>query len=175
MFSKLEKLGAEAILDTVRGLEAGSIVPEKQGQTTTAYAKMLRKEMGNLDFTRDAASLLRLIRGLDPWPGTFTYLHGKLLKIKQATEGGEASGKVPGEILAADSRGIFVQTGAGALCITALQPEGKKAMATGSAAPRCSRETAYSAVGTQRTRDKTERRVSCTATTDWIGLTFWYS
>lgn len=129
LFSKLEKLGAEAILDTVKGLEAGSIVPEKQGETTTAYAKMLRKEMGNLDFTRDAASLLRLIRGLDPWPGTFTYLHGKLLKIKQATDGGEASGKVPGEILAADSRGIFVQTGAGALCITALQPEGKKAMA----------------------------------------------
>ena len=128
LFARLEQLGAEAILDTVQGLQDGSITPKKQGETTTVYAKMLRKEMGNLDFSRDAESLLRLIRGLDPWPGTFSYLHGKLLKIKKAVDGGAASGAVPGEILAADERGIFVQTGEGALCVTELQPEGKKVM-----------------------------------------------
>ena len=129
LFAKLELLGAEAILDTVKGLETGSIVPEKQGETTTAYAKMLRKEMGNLDFSRDAAYILRLIRGLDPWPGTFSYLNGKMIKIRKAEHGGDSAGHVPGEVLAADESGLLVQTGDGALRITELQPEGKKAMA----------------------------------------------
>ena len=129
LFAKLEVLGAEAILDTVKGLESGSIVPEKQGETTTAYAKMLRKEMGNLDFSRDAAYILRLIRGLDPWPGTFSYLKGKMIKIRKAEHGGDSAGHKPGEVLAADERGLLVQTGDGALRITELQPEGKKPMA----------------------------------------------
>lgn len=129
LFAKLEVLGAEAILDTVKGLESGSIVPEKQGETTTAYAKMLRKEMGNLDFSRDAAYILRLIRGLDPWPGTFSYLKGKMIKIRKAEHGGDSAGHKPGVVLAADERGLLVQTGDGALRITELQPEGKKPMA----------------------------------------------
>ncbi len=129
LFAKLEVLGAEAILDTVKGLESGSIVPEKQGETTTAYAKMLRKEMGNLDFSQDAAYILRLIRGLDPWPGTFSYLKGKMIKIRKAEHGGDSAGHKPGEVLAADERGLLVQTGDGALRITELQPEGKKPMA----------------------------------------------
>ena len=129
LFAKLEVLGAEAILDTVKGLESGSIVPEKQGETTTAYAKMLRKEMGNLDFSQDAAYILRLIRGLDPWPGTFSYLKGKMIKIRKAEHGGDSAGHKPGEVLEADERGLLVQTGDGALRITELQPEGKKPMA----------------------------------------------
>ena len=99
LFAKLEVLGAEAILDTVKGLESGSIVPEKQGETTTAYAKMLRKEMG------------------------------KMIKIRKAEHGGDSAGHKPGEVLAADGRGLLVQTGDGALRITELQPEGKKPMA----------------------------------------------
>ena len=129
LFAKLEVLGAEAILDTVKGLDSGSIVPETQGETTTAYAKMLRKEMGNLDFSQDAACILRLIRGLDPWPGTFSYLKGKMIKIRKAEHGGDSAGHKPGEVLAADERGLLVQTGDGALRITELQPEGKKPMA----------------------------------------------
>ena len=90
---------------------------------------MLRKEMGNLDFSKDAAYILRLIRGLDPWPGTFSYLKGKMIKIRKAEHGGDSVGHKPGEVLAADERGLLVQTGDGALRITELQPEGKKPMA----------------------------------------------
>ena len=74
LFDKLAALGSEAILDTVKGLEDGSIVPVKQEETTTPYAAMLTKEMGLTDWSKDAETLERLIRGLDPWPGVYSYL-----------------------------------------------------------------------------------------------------
>ena len=129
LFDKLAALGSEAILDTVKGLEDGSIVPVKQEETTTPYAAMLTKEMGLADWSKDAETLERLIRGLDPWPGVYSYLDGKMLKLWKAEvlpEGG--SDAAPGTILSVKN-GLAVQTGKGALRITELQPEGKKRMA----------------------------------------------
>ncbi|MBO6106690.1 MAG: methionyl-tRNA formyltransferase [Stomatobaculum sp.] len=129
LFDRLAALGSEAILDTVKGLEDGSIVPVKQEETTTPYAAMLTKEMGLADWSKDAETLERLIRGLDPWPGVYSYLDGKMLKLWKAEilpEGG--SDAAPGTILSVKN-GLAVQTGKGALRITELQPEGKKRMA----------------------------------------------
>ena len=129
LFDKLAALGSEAILDTVKGLEDGSIVPVKQEETTTPYAAMLTKEMGLADWSKDAETLERLIRGLDPWPGVYSYLDGKMLKLWKAEvlpEGG--SDAAPGTILSVKN-GLAVQTGKGALLVTELQPEGKKRMA----------------------------------------------
>ena len=66
LFDKLMVLGAEAILETLEGLENGSITPEKQGESPTDYAKMLTKAMGLIDFTRTAAELDCFIRGMNP-------------------------------------------------------------------------------------------------------------
>ena len=115
LFDKLAALGSEAILDTVKGLEDGSIVPVKQEETTTPYAAMLTKEMGLADWSKDAETLERLIRGLDPWPGVYSYLDGKMLKLWKAEvlpEGG--SDAAPGTILSVKN-GLAVQTGKGAL------------------------------------------------------------
>ena len=129
LFDRLAALGAEAILDTVRGIEDGSIVPVPQGETATPYAAMLTKEDGLADWTKDAETLERLIRGLDPWPGVYSFLDGKMLKLWKAEvlpgSGGEAA---PGAVLSV-KHGLDVQTGKGVLRITELQPEGKKRMA----------------------------------------------
>lgn len=65
-------------------MEKGTILPEKQGESPTAYAKMLKKEMGLIDWTKSAEELERLVRGLNPWPSAYSHLNGKTLKIWQA-------------------------------------------------------------------------------------------
>ena len=102
---------------------------KKQEETTTPYAAMLTKEMGLADWSKDAETLERLIRGLDPWPGVYSYLDGKMLKLWKAEVLPEDEGcAAPGTILSVKN-GLAVQTGKGALLITELQPEGKKRMA----------------------------------------------
>ena len=81
LHDKLMVLGGEAITEALPLLEAGKLVPEKQDDTKTCYAALITKEMGKLDFTKTAAELDRLIRGLTPWPSAYTHYHGKLLKI----------------------------------------------------------------------------------------------
>ena len=84
LFDKLMALGAETLLETLEGLEKGSITPEKQGDSPTDYAKMLTKEMGLIDFSRTASELDCFVRGMNPWPSAYTTLGGKTLKIWRA-------------------------------------------------------------------------------------------
>lgn len=136
---KLSSLGADAVLDTIRGLEENEIRPVPQGAPTTPYASMLTKELGNLDWKRPAEELWRLIRGLDPWPAGYSFLNGKMLKLWRTHVTGEAEAEAlgtdaskaePGSILLASGRNLAVMTGDGVLWIDELQPEGKKRMET---------------------------------------------
>ena len=84
LFEKLSTLGAELLIDTLQGLEAGSIKPVKQNDEESSYVKMLTKSMGHIDFSKSADEIERLIRGLNSWPSAYTYIHGKMLKIWDA-------------------------------------------------------------------------------------------
>ena len=84
LFDKLSGIGASACVEALEKLEKGELTPVKQGESPTAYAKMLTKEMGKIDFSRPAAELERLVRGLNPWPSAYTKLGGKTLKIWEA-------------------------------------------------------------------------------------------
>ncbi len=127
LFEKLASLGGKMILSTLKGLEDGSIIPRAQGEMTTPYAKMLTKAMGEIDWSMDAASIERLVRGLNPWPSAYTYVNGKTLKIwKARVEAGEA-GNEPGQVRVTKDR-LLVETGNGVLSILELQLEGKKRM-----------------------------------------------
>ena len=112
LFEKLASLGGKMILSTLKGLEDGSIIPRAQGEMTTPYAKMLTKAMGEIDWSMDAASIERLVRGLNPWPSAYTYVDGKTLKIwKARVEAGEA-GNEPGQVRVTKDR--LVHSGASA-------------------------------------------------------------
>ncbi len=133
LFDKLSSVGAELLLETLEGLEKGSITPQKQGETTTPYAAMLTKEQGKIDWTQDAETIERLIRGLNPWPSAYTSLNGKTLKLWAAdAENGvsQESGAQPGTVsVSAAKDALRVSTGKGTLVIRELQLEGKKRMA----------------------------------------------
>ena len=129
LFDKLMALGAETILETLDELEKGSLTPIKQGESPTAYAKMLTKAMGLIDFTRPAKELDCFVRGMDPWPSAYTRLSGKTLKLwkVRAVEG---SGKA-GSVIGIGKESFIVACGEGAIEVLEVQLEGKKRMSAG--------------------------------------------
>ena len=131
LFDKLSKAGADLLLETLDALENGTVTPQKQGESPTAYAKMLTKDMGAIDWNRPAKELERLIRGLNPWPSAYTKLNGKTLKIWAADVCGQTGEKAqPGTVLKAEKDEFLIQTGEKILSVKELQLEGKKRMDT---------------------------------------------
>ena len=129
LFDKLMALGAETILETLDELENGNLTPIKQGESPTAYAKMLTKAMGLIDFTRPAKELDCFVRGMNPWPSAYTLLSGKTLKLwkVRAVEG---SGKA-GSVIDIGKESFTIACGEGAIEVLEVQLEGKKRMSAG--------------------------------------------
>ena len=129
LFVKLMVLGAETILETLDELEKGSLTPTKQGESPTAYAKMLTKAMGLIDFTKSAKELDCFVRGMDPWPSAYTLLAGKTLKLwkVRAVDG---SGKA-GSVIEIGKESFTIACGEGAIEVLEVQLEGKKRMSAG--------------------------------------------
>lgn len=137
LFDRLAKEGAALLISTLKKLEQGTAIRTKQDEAQSSHAKMLTKEMGNIDFTQNAIVLERLIRGLNPWPSAYTGLKDKTLKVyeaevleEEAVIGMNAETTVPGTVIAVDKKSFTVRCGMGALRILNLQLEGKKRMDT---------------------------------------------
>lgn len=131
LFDKLSHLGGPVLLRTLSLLREGNITPVPQNHDEATYAPMLTKEMGNIDWQKDAIEIERLIRGLNPWPSAYTFLADKMLKIWKAKVVSSDSKEQPGTIIdVIKDQGIVVKCGKDALLITNLQLEGKKAMDT---------------------------------------------
>lgn len=131
LYEKLSVLGAELLSDTLPSIEDGTAVRTPQKEEDSCYAPMLRRENGNLDWTRPAAELERMVRGLCSWPGSYSFFRGKMLKIWKSTvleERGEDPKAAPGTVLRAEKGVIAVQCGEGVLGLTEIQAEGKKRM-----------------------------------------------
>lgn len=127
---KLSVVGAQLLIKTLDGLEAGTITPVKQ-EGDTCYASMIDKSLGNLDFTRPAVELERLMRGLDPAPAAYSFLDGKLLKLFGADvvdTDKEYSAQECGIITNITKNTFDITTGAGVLRVNEVQLEGKKRM-----------------------------------------------
>lgn len=129
LHDKLAAAGGELLERTLIGLEAGTIVPEKQDDSQAGeYARMLDKELGHIDFNQPAVVIERLIRGLNPWPSAYTYIDGKTLKIWEAEVLDRNYGCEYGEVAEVTRSSLIIQTGIGALSVKSVQLEGKKRM-----------------------------------------------
>ena len=128
LHDKLAETGAEALVEAIPGIIDGTLEPVPQGEMTTPYAKQLTKEMGRLDFSWDAEKLERYVRGLNPWPGTYTFRDGQMLKIWAAEVCDGSNEAMPGTVVAVDKNSFSVQTGSGVLRVTEVQPQGKRRM-----------------------------------------------
>lgn len=127
LHDKLMEAGAQLIVEALPKIERGELIPEKQDDSLSSYASRLTKSMGLIDWNKDAATLERLIRGLNSWPSAYTFYHGKTLKIWEADViEGESVQAVPGCIIHVDKDYFDVACGQGLLRVRSLQLEGKK-------------------------------------------------
>lgn len=81
---RLAEMGADLLVETLRGLEAGTIHPRKQDDSQATLAPILRKEDGLIDFSRTAEEILDRLRGFQPWPGAYTQFRAKNLQVLKA-------------------------------------------------------------------------------------------
>ncbi|GLI37835.1 methionyl-tRNA formyltransferase [Geobacter hydrogenophilus] len=124
LHDRLSLLGAETIDETLDRLQAGTLTREKQDDTLTCYAPMLKKEDGLVDWKQEPQQIKNLVRGFTPWPGAYTTLDDKTLKLYKVSVA-NGCGR-PGDIMAVGKDGIIVGCGSGSLCIEELQLEGRK-------------------------------------------------
>lgn len=128
LFDALGKLGANLLLSVLDDLprKLAHAVPQNEADAT--YAEKVTKDMGHIDWDKPADELDRLIRGLYPDPGTYTFFRKKRMKLHRAHKAKGAAKGEAGTILSTAGGELTVACGEGALAITSLQQEGKKQM-----------------------------------------------
>ena len=121
---RLFDLGAELLAETLPGWASGEIQATPQDENRATITSLVKKQDGEIDWTNDAERIARMVRAYEPWPGTFTYWDGKLLKILEATSmAGDAQ---PGHVVALDDGSIGIGTEDGLLSVDRLQNEGRR-------------------------------------------------
>lgn len=130
LLSRLARLGADALVETIELIEAGRVNPIPQNHSEATYARLLKKEDGRIDWSLSAIELHNRVRGMNPWPGCYTYTERRLLKIWRTSYYDVNTSESPGTVVEIKNGEIFVQTGNGVLIIKELQLEGKRRMST---------------------------------------------
>jgi methionyl-tRNA formyltransferase len=126
--SRLARLGAEVLLETVHGLGAGTLKPVPQDQSKATLAPLLKKEDGRLDWSRPAPELANRVRGFHPWPGAYTTVAGRLVKVLKAALAVPGGGE-PGTVVEVGRQGVVVAAGAlTRLTLLEVQPESRRPM-----------------------------------------------
>lgn len=139
LFERLAQVGAELCVKTLEVMEQGTAVYTPQNQEEATYTTIIKKQLGEINWTKSAQEIERFIRGLNPWPSAYTYLEGKTLKIWKAFVKEETISDVKpnfeieqridsGTIVNITKDSIEVQTGQGILVLKEVQLEGKKRM-----------------------------------------------
>jgi methionyl-tRNA formyltransferase len=129
MTGKLAVVGARLIVAALPLIAEGKLQPVAQDESRATLAPLLKKENGLIDWDLSAAEIHDRVRGLSPWPGAYTFLDGKMVKII-ASEPLSGTGE-PGLLYERDKNTLEAGTGKGLLRIVSIQPESKKPMIAG--------------------------------------------
>ncbi|MEI6836097.1 MAG: methionyl-tRNA formyltransferase [Candidatus Falkowbacteria bacterium] len=125
---RLSKIGAEILGDTLIDFADKKIKPQKQDESFTSYVKIIDKKDGQINWDSDAQKIERQIRAFNPWPGTFSFLESKMLKIIKAQVIENADNKLEIGQIFTENKQLLVKCRQNALLILELQLEGKKVM-----------------------------------------------
>lgn len=129
LFDVLAKIGGKLLVKTLKDLEAGTVTPVEQNHEKATHAEKITNEECLVDFTLDCSEVHNRIRGLSPFPGAFSYLDGKIVKLYNSKSGNPEAKGVPGEVISASAKsGVEVACGRGSVIITSFKPEGKGVM-----------------------------------------------
>ena len=129
LVSRLAVLGAPVLVEAVRGLVDGSIIPQPQDHALATLAPKISADDARLDWSAPAASIRNAVRAFNPVPGAWTTLRGERLKIHRAATAETDRTGAPGEVVDNRDGGPVVACGQGAVVLTEVQPAGKPRMA----------------------------------------------
>lgn len=121
LHDRLSLMGAELIIKTIEGLVSKQITPEPQDHSRASYAPMLKKEDGRIDWCKTKDQIEAQVRAMTPWPGAFTFMNDKRIKILEVKPMDIQTEFEPGTVFACDCDEIHVAAGEGAVAITKLQ------------------------------------------------------
>ncbi len=127
LLARLAPIGAEALLDAIAQIAAGTARAVPQDHAHATHARMLTKADGAIDFTQPAEAVAARIRGVDPWPGAQAVLRGQPIKLFRArARAGEGAAQAPGTVVAIDKDGMHVAAQGGLVVIREIQAAGRK-------------------------------------------------
>jgi methionyl-tRNA formyltransferase len=127
---RLARLGGELLVETIAGLERGTLRPVAQDESRASHAPLLTKEHGHVDWSLPAHTIACRARGFHPWPGAFTPHEGRLIKLLRVRVAGPAQSTLaPGVVTDVDRAGVVVACGGSSLLrLEEVQPESRRAM-----------------------------------------------
>jgi methionyl-tRNA formyltransferase len=127
--ARLSAVGARLLVDTLDALARGDVVRREQNEREATLAPMVQKAEGAIDWRRGAAEIARSVRAFSPWPGAYTKLAGRSMKIHRATALVATANAIPGTVLSASGDRFEIATGEGLLALLEVQLEGKRRLA----------------------------------------------
>jgi methionyl-tRNA formyltransferase len=129
LHDRLKEMGARTLVRTLQKLQAGALERTPQDHEKATYAPMLKKMDGQIDWSLPAEQIERLIRGMNPWPGAFTFSEGMRLKIYKASVQTRETSLPPGTILECYPGELRISTGKGSLAVQEIQGDSGKRLA----------------------------------------------
>jgi methionyl-tRNA formyltransferase len=131
LHDRLAVLGADVLIETLELIKSGEVERIPQDDRKATYAQKITKEEGRIDWTASAYEIKNLIRGMNPWPGAYTYLNDKLLKIWQVKVVNQnKQDNQAGQVINVNKNVIQVQCGKGIISLEKIQLAGRKKMST---------------------------------------------
>lgn len=126
LFDRLSVLGAKALIEALEMIQEGNAVYLKQDHSIATHVRMLKKEDGEIDFNISADKLHDFVRGMNPWPGAYTYLGKDMLKVHRLSVANHIG--EPAQVLYAGKEGLIIGCGGGSVRLEEIQPSGGKRM-----------------------------------------------
>jgi methionyl-tRNA formyltransferase len=128
---RLSHLGAQLLAETLPRYLRGEIMPQPQPEIGVTYSPKIEKADAQIDWSKPAAEIDRMVRAYTSWPGAFTRWHGQMLKVLKTgvRDWGSATDVAPGTVTRMSDGAIGVQTGSSILILEQVQLTGRKAMA----------------------------------------------
>ena len=126
LHDRLSAKSALVLIDTLKGLAENTLQPKPQNHSLATYAPMLSKDDGLINWNKSAESLVNFIRGVNPWPGAYTFLDDKRLKIFKSHPIATDIKEFPGTVLKGFADELRVATADGVLCVEEIQGDSGK-------------------------------------------------